>query len=61
MERLPPAPGRLFPIREWLKLSTQEVYKELTLMPTHLYVRLHLACLSLQECMNIRWFGQRCA
>ena len=59
MERLPPALGRLFLMREWLELSTQEVCKELTLTPTNLYVQLHRARLRLQECMNIHWFGQR--
>jgi RNA polymerase sigma-70 factor (TIGR02943 family) len=59
VERLPPALGRLFLMREWLELSTQEVCKELALTPTNLYVQLHRARLRLQECMNIHWFGQR--
>ena len=59
MERLPPALGRLFLMREWLELSTQEVCKELSLTPTNLYVQLHRARLRLQECMNIHWFGNR--
>lgn len=59
MERLPPALGRLFLMREWLELSTQEICKELALTPTNLYVQLHRARLRLQECMNIHWFGQR--
>jgi RNA polymerase sigma-70 factor (TIGR02943 family) len=59
MERLPPALGRLFLMREWLELSTQEVCKELALTPTNLYVQLHRARLRLQECMNIHWFGNR--
>lgn len=58
MERLPPALGRLFLMREWLELSCPEVCKELSIMPTHLYVQLHRARLRLQECMNINWFGQ---
>ena len=61
MERLPPAMGRLFLMREWLELSSQEVCKELSLTPTNLYVQLHRARLRLQECMNIHWFGQRSA
>jgi RNA polymerase sigma-70 factor (TIGR02943 family) len=48
MERLPPAMGRLFLMREWLELT-----------PTNLYVQLHRARLRLQECLNIHWFGQR--
>jgi len=59
MERLPPALGRLFLMREWLELSSQEICKELSLTPTNLYVQLHRARLRLQECLNIHWFGQR--
>ena len=58
LERLPPALGRLFLMREWLELSSQEVCKELSLTPTNLYVQLHRARLRLQECLNINWFGK---
>ena len=59
MERLPPSMARLFLMREWLELSSQEVCKELSLTPTNLYVQLHRARLRLQECLNIHWFGGR--
>lgn len=59
MERLPPAMGRLFLMREWLELSAQDICKELALTPTNLHVQLHRARLRLQECLNIHWFGQR--
>lgn len=59
LERLPPALGRLFLMREWLELSTEEICKELALTPTNLYVQLHRARLRLQECLNINWFGSR--
>lgn len=58
MERLPPALGRLFLMREWLEMSSPEVCKELSITPTNLYVQLHRARLRLQECLNINWFGQ---
>lgn len=57
MERLPPALGRLFLMREWLELSSQEVCKELSITPTNLYVQLHRARLRLQQCLNLHWFG----
>lgn len=57
MERLPPALGRLFLMREWLELSSQEVCKELSMTPTNLYVQMHRARLRLQECLNLHWFG----
>lgn len=58
MERLPPALGRLFLMREWLEMSSPEVCKELSITPTNLYVQLHRARLRLQECLNLNWFGQ---
>jgi RNA polymerase sigma-70 factor (TIGR02943 family) len=57
VERLPPALGRLFLMREWLELSCEEVCKELSLTPTNLYVQLHRARLRLRECLAIHWFG----
>lgn len=57
LERLPPAMGRLFLMREWLELSSQEVCKELAMTPTNLYVQMHRARLRLQECLNLHWFG----
>ena len=58
MERLPPALGRLFLMREWLEMSSPEVCKELSITPTNLYVQLHRARLRLQECLNLNWFGR---
>ena len=58
MEKLPPALGKLFLMREWLELSSQDICKELSLTPTNLYVQLHRARLRLQECLNINWFGR---
>ena len=57
VERLPPAQGRLFLMREWLEMSSVEVCKELNLTPTNLYVQLHRARLRLQACLNLNWFG----
>lgn len=59
LERLPAALGRLFLMREWLELSSQEICKELAITPTNLYVQLHRARLRLQECLNVHWFGER--
>lgn len=61
MERLPPALGRLFLMREWLELSSPEICKELSMTSTNLYVQLHRARLRLQECININWFGKHSA
>ena len=60
-EKLPAAMARVFMMREWLELSSEEVCKELQLTPTNLYVQLHRARLRLRECLEINWFGNRAA
>ena len=60
-ERLPAAMGRVFLMREWLELSSDEICKELGLTPTNLYVQLHRARLRLRECLELNWFGNRAA
>ncbi|MES2632500.1 MAG: sigma-70 family RNA polymerase sigma factor [Pseudomonadota bacterium] len=58
-EKLPPAMGRVFLMREWLELSSEEICKELGLTATNLYVQLHRARLRLRECLELNWFGNR--
>jgi RNA polymerase sigma-70 factor (TIGR02943 family) len=55
-EKLPASQGRLFLMREWLELSSDEICKELQLTPTNLYVQLHRARLRLRECLELHWF-----
>lgn len=55
-EKLPANQGRLFLMREWLELSSEEICKELALTPTNLYVQLHRARLRLRECLELNWF-----
>lgn len=54
--KLPATQGRLFLMREWLELSSEEICKELQLTPTNLYVQLHRARLRLRECLELHWF-----
>ncbi|MCY7370431.1 MAG: hypothetical protein LH479_06065 [Polaromonas sp.] len=56
LERLPPTLARLFLMREWLALSPAEVCKEPAIKPTNLYLQLHRAPLSLQQCLKVQWF-----
>jgi RNA polymerase sigma-70 factor (ECF subfamily) len=56
-DKLPPAQGRLFLMREWLELSSEDICKELDLTPTNLYVQLHRARLRLRECLELNWFA----
>ncbi len=55
-DKLPAVQGRIFLMREWLELSSEEICKELGLTPTNLYVQLHRARLRLRECLEMNWF-----
>ena len=57
LEKLPPVQARLFLMREWLELSSDETCKELNLSTTNLYVQLHRARLRLRECLELNWFS----
>lgn len=57
-DKLPAVQGRLFLMREWLELSSEEICKELSLTPTNLYVQLHRARLRLRECLEFNWFAR---
>lgn len=57
VEKLPGQQGRLFMMREWLELESDEICKELAITPTNLWVMLHRARLRLRECLQLSWFG----
>ncbi len=57
VEKLPGQQGRLFMMREWLELDTDEICKALAITPTNLWVMLHRARLRLRECLQAGWFG----
>lgn len=57
-DKLPAVQGRLFLMREWLELSSEDICKELSLTPTNLYVQLHRARLRLRECLELNWFAR---
>lgn len=59
VEKLPPALGRVFLMREWLEMPSEAICKELGLTPTNLYVQLHRARLRMRECLELNWFNQR--
>ena len=58
-QKLPPVQGRLFLMREWLEMSSDDICKELGLTSTNLYVQLHRARLRLRECLELNWFAAR--
>lgn len=57
VEHLPGQQGRLFMMREWLELETEEICKLLAISPTNLWVMLHRARLKLRECLQLNWFS----
>ncbi len=54
---LPTNPGRVFMMREFLGLTTDEICKELAITTSNCWVLLHRARLGLRECLSLRWFG----
>jgi RNA polymerase sigma-70 factor (TIGR02943 family) len=58
-DHLPTVQGRVFMMREWLELDTEEICKELQITPTTLWVLLHRARLRLRQCLQQRWFEGR--
>lgn len=56
VQHLPGVQGRVFMMREWLELETDEICKELSITPTNLWVLLHRARLRLRECLQKTWF-----
>jgi RNA polymerase sigma-70 factor (ECF subfamily) len=58
LDKLPPAQGRVFMMREFVGLDSEEICKTSGLTQTNLYVLLHRARLRLRECLAARWFGE---
>lgn len=58
-QKLPPVQGRLFLMREWMEMSSEEICKELNLTPTNLYVQLYRARLRMRACLELNWFAER--
>lgn len=58
-QKLPPVQGRLFLMREWLEMSSEDICKDLGMTSTNLYVQLHRARLRLRECLELHWFAAR--
>jgi RNA polymerase sigma-70 factor, ECF subfamily len=61
IDQLPPPQARIFMLREWMELTTQEICNELTVTPTNAGVLLHRARLRLRECLEMKWVHSRSA
>ncbi|WP_317204736.1 sigma-70 family RNA polymerase sigma factor [Janthinobacterium sp.] len=59
LEKLPAKTARIFMMREWLELETEEICKELAITTSNAWVLLYRARLRLRECLDLNWFGKR--
>jgi RNA polymerase sigma-70 factor (ECF subfamily) len=58
LKRLPAKTAQVFMMREHLGYETAEICKELGLTPTHCWVLLYRARLTLRECLQVNWFSK---
>ena len=59
LEKLPEKTARIFMMREWLELDTDEICKELAITSSNAWVLLYRARMRLRECLDLNWFGNR--
>lgn len=59
LEKLPAQTARIFMMREWLELETEEICKELAITTSNAWVLLYRARMRLRECLDLNWFGRR--
>jgi len=59
IDRLPAASARMFMMREWLELETEEICRELGTTANNAFVVLYRARMRLRECLQLNWFGDR--
>ncbi|MEB0136013.1 sigma-70 family RNA polymerase sigma factor [Actimicrobium sp. CCC2.4] len=57
LEKLPPNTARVFLMREWLELDTDEICQELAITTSNAWVMLYRARLRLRACLELHWFG----
>jgi RNA polymerase sigma-70 factor (ECF subfamily) len=57
LDRVPEKPARVFMMREFLGLETEEICKELQIGASNCWVLLHRARTHLRLCLTERWFG----
>jgi RNA polymerase sigma-70 factor, ECF subfamily len=58
LEKLPAKTARIFMMREWLELETEEICKELKISTSNAWVMLYRARVQLRECLDLNWFGR---
>ncbi len=58
LDKLPANSARIFMMREWLELDTEEICKELAITTSNAWVLLYRARMRLRECLDLNWFGK---
>lgn len=56
-QHMPINTARVFMMREFMDMTTEEICQELAISTTNCWVLLHRARLSLRECLDLKWFG----
>ncbi|OUR87950.1 RNA polymerase subunit sigma [Gammaproteobacteria bacterium 42_54_T18] len=56
LNNLPGNQAKVFMMREYIGLNTDEICKEVDLSVSNLHVMLHRARLKLQKCLEIKWY-----
>lgn len=56
LEKLPPQQARIFMMREFIGLDTEEICAATDISMSNLFVTLHRARLSLGKCLELNWF-----
>lgn len=56
-QRMPVNTARVFMMREFMDMSTEEICQDLAISTTNCWVLLHRARLALRECLDLNWFG----
>lgn len=57
LENLPAKQARVFMMREYLDMATEEICQQCDISTANLHVILHRARLQLQACLSNHWFG----
>lgn len=58
LERLPPQQARIFMMREFVELETDEICQAVGMTQNNLFVSLHRSRLRLRECLENNWFTE---
>ena len=59
LDKLPAQTARIFMMREWLELDTDEICRTLSISAPNAWVMLYRARMRLRECLDLNWFGNR--